>query len=149
MESVTDDLAEAFCALTLAKPEWTHQAHLRVGLWHVLHFGEEEALLRLREGITRLNESHGIANTASGGYHESITRFYVRVLACFLGRSWRGRPIDELAEQAILELGDKDLPLHHWSRDLLFSPAARLGWVEPDLASLPQPVVARDPQEQP
>jgi uncharacterized protein (DUF2132 family) len=149
MSSRTDRIAEAFCALTLAKPEWTHQAHLRVGLWHVLHFGEDDALLRLREGITRLNESHGVANTRSGGYHESITRFYVRVLACFLGRSGPSRPIDELAEQAILELGDKELPLRYWSRDLPFSPAARLGWVEPDLASLPQPVVARDPQEQP
>lgn len=147
MASHTDRVAEAFSSLVLTKPEWTHEAHLRVGLWHVLHFGEDEAMERLREGITRLNESHGVANTESGGYHESITWFYVRTIACFVERSGRGRDLDELAEELVLLLEDKELPLRYWSRDLLFSPAARLGWVEPDLAPLPQPVVSREPEE--
>ena len=147
MASVTEDLAEAFCALTLAKPDWTHEAHLRVGLWHVLHFGEDEAMERLREGIPRLNESHGVANTESGGYHESVTWFYVRTIACFVERSGREREIDELAEELVLLLEDKELPLRYWSSELLFSPAARLGWVEPDLASLPRLGVAGEPEK--
>lgn len=147
MASHTDRVAEAFASLALTKPEWTHQAHLRVGLWHVLHFGEDEAMERLREGITRLNEKHGVANTESGGYHESITWFYVRTIACFVERSGRERDIDELAEELVLLLEDRELPLRYWSRELLFSPAARLGWVEPDLAPLPRPVVAREPEE--
>jgi hypothetical protein len=44
--------------------------------------------------------------------------------------------MDELAEELIRECGDRDLPLRHWSRELLMSKAARLGWVEPDLAPL-------------
>ena len=73
MDDTLDQLAAAFTALTLSKPAWTHAAHLRVGAWHVHHLGAERALETLRPGIRRLNESHGVANTASGGYHETIT----------------------------------------------------------------------------
>jgi hypothetical protein len=33
--------------------------------------------------------------------------------------------------------GRRDWPLRFYSRDLLFSKEARLGWVEPDLADVP------------
>jgi hypothetical protein len=32
---------------------------------------------------------------------------------------------------------DKGLPQRHWSRTVMFGPAARTQWVEPDLAPLP------------
>lgn len=54
--SRVDALAAAFCSRTLPKAEWTHHAHLRVGLWHVLRYSPEEALDRLRAGIRTLNE---------------------------------------------------------------------------------------------
>jgi len=56
-----DDFAARFQACTLAEKEWTHAAHLVVGLWHVDRFGPEEALRRLRSGIntTRLRLGHG------------------------------------------------------------------------------------------
>ena len=89
-------MIDAFLDCTLPKSEWTHQAHLRVGLWHVDQFGPEEALIRLREGIRRLNATHGTANTDTGGYHETITRLYVLVMAQFLATADRSRPLDEL-----------------------------------------------------
>jgi hypothetical protein len=39
-------------------------------------------------------------------------------------------------------MGDKAWPLTFWSRERLFSVAARRGWVEPDLAPLEAPVGA-------
>ena len=36
-------LTRAFCDRTLRKSQWTHEAHLRVGLWHLLHASEEIA----------------------------------------------------------------------------------------------------------
>jgi hypothetical protein len=39
-------------------------------------------------------------------------------------------------------MGDKAWPLGFWSRERLFSVAARRGWVEPDLAPLEAPVEA-------
>ena len=62
-----DALAARFTALTLRKDEWTHAAHLTVGAWHVDRYGAADALTRLREGIRRLNESHGNENSATAG----------------------------------------------------------------------------------
>jgi hypothetical protein len=82
----TVKLVAAFLARTLPKPEWTHVAHLRVGLWHVRRFGEIGALTALRERIPAYNEAVGTANTDSSGYHETLTVFYVRLIADFLKR---------------------------------------------------------------
>jgi hypothetical protein len=134
--SHTDLLTRAFCDCSLPKMEWTHEAHLRVGLWHLLRYTPEEATDRLRNGIRRYNVACGVANTDSSGYHETITRFYIHVIAKFLASAERSQSVDELAKELIRECGDKGLPLRHWSRALLYSAEARLGWVEPDLRPL-------------
>lgn len=72
-----DEVVARFTACRLSHSEWTHQAHLAVGLWHVHHYGADEALTRLRVGIRRLNGSHWTPNSATRGYHETITRAYV------------------------------------------------------------------------
>ncbi|MET0291111.1 MAG: hypothetical protein ABW136_02030 [Steroidobacteraceae bacterium] len=133
-----ESLAHRFAARQLSRTEWTHEAHLTVGLWHVATLGPAEAMARLRSGIRKLNESNGVANTTSGGYHETITQAYVRLIAAFLA----SRPGDVSLQQtcdALLsgELADRNVLLRHWSRERLFSPLARAGWVEPDLAPLP------------
>jgi len=87
---------------------------------------------RLRDGIRRYNVVTGVPNTDTGGYHETITRFYVGVTARFLASADRTRPADDLADDLVRAWGDKELPLRHWSHDRLFSPEARRTWAEPD-----------------
>ncbi len=132
-ESFTDRLVAAFCDQTLPKHEFTHEAHLRVGLWHVFHFAPVQALDLLRDRIQRFNVAKGGANTDIAGYHETITRFYIIQIDGFLATQDKSRPIDELAELLISQLGAKDLPLRYYSREVLMSVEARRGWVEPDL----------------
>lgn len=139
--SEVDRLAAGFLARTLPKAEWTHQAHLRVGLWHLLRYPPAEALDRLRDGIRRYNESIGGTNTETSGYHETITHFYVRVIENFLETADRSRPIDTLADELIVLHGDRDLPLRHWTRDRLMSVEARAAWVEPDRQPLSHDVL--------
>ena len=79
-----DELAARFEACAIPAAEWTHEAHLIVGLWHVDRYGADEALVRLRSGIRRLNESQGGVNSATDGYHETITAAYVQLLAQYL-----------------------------------------------------------------
>jgi hypothetical protein len=136
-DSAIERLVEAFRARTLPKSEWTHHAHLRVGLWHLARYEPGEALAALREGISRYNVATGVENTDSAGYHESITRFYVWQIGRFLAAADRSRPLDELAEELVRDYGDRELPLRYWSRERLMSREARLGWVEPDRAPLP------------
>lgn len=129
-------VARGLIERTLPKSEWTHLAHLRAGLWHVVEFGTITALELLRRRISEYNESVGTANTDTSGYHETITRFYVTVIDRFLAGADRSLDLDALADQLIATYGDRRLPLHHYSESRLFSPVARRSWVEPDLRPL-------------
>jgi hypothetical protein len=133
MMSETERIARALIDRTLPKAEWTHEAHLRTGLWHVREHGAVTALELLRQRISAYNESVGTLNTDSSGYHETITRFYVTVIDRFLATADRSRELDDLARELIAGYGDRKLPLHHYSEGKLFSPVARRSWVEPDL----------------
>ncbi|MFO0898161.1 MAG: hypothetical protein U0836_12115 [Pirellulales bacterium] len=132
----TERLVEQFVARTLPKSEWTHHAHLQVGLWHVLEHGPDDALRLLRGRIRAYNEATGGVNSDQSGYHETITRFYVQRIAWFLRQRDAAAPIDELAEALIAELGDKRLLREFYSRERFESAAARREWVEPDLRPL-------------
>lgn len=132
----TEWIVEALIARTLPKAEWTHEAHLRAGLWHVLQHGAPAALDLLRTRISSYNESVGTLNTDTSGYHETITRFYVTVIDRFLAANDRAMPIDDLAARLLAECGDRRLPMRYYSEGRLFSVVARRSWVEPDLRSI-------------
>ena len=134
--SETERIARGLVERTLPKAAWTHHAHLRAGLWHVVTFGADEALARLRVGISSYNECVGTVNTDSSGYHETLTRFYVMVIADFVAREDRLLPLDTLAERLIAQHGDRELPFRFYSGERLFSVDARRGWVEPDVRPL-------------
>ena len=123
---------------TLPKEAWTHRAHLAVGLWYASRLPYDEALVAMREGILRLNAVHGVPTTPARGYHETITRFYMRLLCDYV--AWEeGRPTGEWEERVrvlLARYGDRELPLRHYTRERLMSSEARFGWVEPDLHQL-------------
>jgi len=132
-----DDLAARFRAALVPHAEWTHRAHLTVGAWHVHHHGADEALAMLRTGIRALNDAHGTPNSATRGYHETITRAYVTLLAEALAAFPAATPLAERVAH-ILEspIAERDVLFRFWSRDLLMAPAARAAWIAPDLAPL-------------
>ena len=137
-ETQTDRIAQAFCNCTLPKEEWTHEAHLRVGLWHLLRYSPSEAIGRLRQGIRQYNTACGVANTDTSGYHETITQFYVWAIAHFLEDRDRSQPVDRLAAELLDTCGDKHLPFIYYSKERLMSREARRHWVESDLVPMPQ-----------
>jgi hypothetical protein len=136
MSSLTDQIVEAFLSCTLSREEWTYQAHLKVGLWHILRYAPGESIEKLRQSIKKYNVACGIENTDSQGYHETMTQFYVWLINQFIQQADCSKSIDSLADELINTYGDKSLPLRYYSRERLVSKAARLGWVEPDLTPL-------------
>jgi hypothetical protein len=122
---------------TLSQPEWTHRAHLTVALWHATHHDAAEALDLVRAGILRLNAAHGVPNTPTRGYHETITRFYMHVVRHFVEQDGREGDWAERANRLLARFGHRELPLRHYSEARLKSAEARAGWVEPDLRALP------------
>ena len=143
-----DDLVARFVACSIPAAEWTHEAHLIVGLWHVDRYGPDEALVRLRSGICRLNESHGGVNSATNGYHETITAAYVQLFALYFG----GCPKDLRLEDRIDRFLDSPLAAKRalgafYTTERLMSMTARAGWVEPDVTPL-DPAMALDAPSQ-
>ena len=132
-----DHLIEGFLACSLREEEWTHHAHLAVGLWHVEQLGVEEALVCLRQGIRRLNESFGNVNTPTSGYHETITCAYVHLLAQFLAECPPNLPFTNRVIRLIGgPLADKQVLLRFYTAETLASSTARLAWVKPDVSPL-------------
>ncbi len=125
-----------FLACTLPKSDWTHEAHLTVGLWHLREVGFDEALLRMREGICAYNEAVGTANTETSGYHEheTLTVFWLRVLDAQGLRAEPGAPLEAVLSRLLASSwADRALALRYYDRETLFSPVARAQWVEPNL----------------
>jgi len=130
-----DDLAGRFQGCAVPAKEWTHAAHLVVGLWHVHRYGAMDALVRLRTGIRRLNESHGGVNSTTNGYHETITAAYVQLLTQYLDRRGTDMPLEMQALDLLAgPLAVRDMLFTFYSHDRLMSTTARLEWLEPDRA---------------
>ncbi len=83
----------------------------------------------------------GIKMTKDGGYHETLTLFWVRMVSHYLSVTEEKSSILEATEAAKLNAisrtySDKYLPFEYYSRDLLMSWEARTKWVEPDLKTI-------------
>lgn len=130
-------VGEGFLACTLPKPEWTHEAHISTTSWIILERPDIMPERDLPGLIRRYNESVGGVNSDTEGYHETITQLFIRTLRAMLAGS-EGRGLAERVNAVLLAPeGRRDWPLRFYSAELLFSPEARLGWVDPDLAVLP------------
>jgi hypothetical protein len=129
-------LVREFEACTLPKQDWTHAAHLVVGFWYLRHFPYPEAVTRIRDGIQRYNEACGVLQTPTGGYHETITIFYISIIDRLLGSATPGDSLVSLAARVIDQCGDRQLLLTYYTKERLMSWEARTCWVGPDLKSL-------------
>lgn len=131
-------VGEGFLACALPKPEWTHEAHISTTCWLIIERASDILPERdLPALIRRYNESVGGVNSDTEGYHETITQVFIRTLRLGLaGTAGQGLCARVNAVLSAPE-GRRDWPLRFYSRERLFSKAARLGWVEPDVAALP------------
>lgn len=122
---------------TLPKVRWTHAAHFAATLWLLTCCPDVDCDRELPGIIRAYNETTGVANTDSSGYHETITRASLRAARAFLSEDG-ARPLFATCNALLSSrLGKSDWLLAHWSRPRLFSAEARQVWVEPDLQPLP------------
>ncbi len=126
-------LVKGFENRTIAKSEWTHEAHLVVGLYYCRTRAFAVAKNVMRDGIYWLNDTHGTPNTDDSGYHETLTVFWLKRIWNFLDERSEVLSLATLANELIDLYNDPRLPLSYYSRDLLFSTSARHEYVPPDL----------------
>ena len=136
VEREVERLVREFEACTLPGEHWTHEAHLTVALWYLMRHAEAEATQLIRERIQRYNLSRGIEMTKDGGYHETITLFYIRVISRYLSGAGEAQTLAALLDGLIAACGARNFPFEYYSRERLLSWEARTHWLEPDLKSL-------------
>ena len=129
-------LVAAFEQHTLLYIEWTHSAHLTVAAVYVDKFGEK-ALAHIRAGIQSLNAHFGVEQTPTGGYHETLTIVWTRLIRHHLDGLPSRMAWEERIGSVVDGFQDKGVSLRHYTRERIMSTDARYGWVEPDLAPLP------------
>jgi hypothetical protein len=129
-----DTLWRGFQDRTLRQDQWTHAAHLRVAWLHLARHELDEAHLLMRVGIIRLNAAHGLVETATRGYHETLTRVWLVLVRALSRRT----PCSDSASFLATPGLERDAPLRYYTRERLFSAAARAMFVAPDIAELPE-----------
>ena len=113
----------------LPKAAWTHAAHVAMGACYVVRHGSL-AVDELRRGIKRHNAAVGTLDTATSGYHETLTCFWTAVVS----RLVKGCSDPWLAaRQAVEAVGEaRDLHRLYYSFDVVRDPRARASFVPPD-----------------
>ena len=130
-------IGEGLLARTLPREDWTHEAHLAASTWIVRDRADIVPEQEMRSIISAYNEAVGGVNDDSQGYHETITQVYIAGVKAHLAEVGLAMPLFKTVNALLLsERGRRDLPLRFYSKELLFSVAARRGFVEPDRASL-------------
>jgi len=118
---------------------WAHRAHSKVGYTYLRRHSFDEALRRLRAGIRAYNAAQGIADTPTGGYHETMTQAWLHSIHTTLCQFGPAESADAFFD-AQSQLTQKRALLLFYSRDHIMSAAAKASFVPPDLAPLPIPL---------
>jgi hypothetical protein len=130
-------IGEGLLAATLPRDAWTHEAHLAACCW-LLRDRPDVAIEReLPAIISAYNIASGGVNDDSQGYHETITQVYIAGVKAHLREERGYMPLYAVVNRLLLSnRGSRDLPLRFYSKEQLFSVAARRTFVAPDRAGL-------------
>ena len=112
---------------TLPYERWTQRAHLGVATTYLAKFQFDEALDRIRNTIQGYNHSRN----DSVGYHETLTVFFMRLVARELRHS-----ISASLAESVNDLAARfpfSVVTFYYSKDLLGSDLARSEFEAPDI----------------
>lgn len=111
-----------------------HREHVKLTWLAVRRYGTASAISLVSGGIQRTARYAG----APQKYHATVSRAWVELVGYHLDAPAGGGSFDEFAAR-FPDLLDKRLLSRHYRSATLASPAARAGWIEPDLAPFPAP----------
>lgn len=128
-------LLDTFGRAAVLEADWTHRAHLRIAWLHLGLHSLDVAHVLVRVGIIRLNAAQGLVETPTRGYHETLTRVWL----CLVASLRKSHPHETSGAfvDACAEALTSAAVLRHYSRDRIMSVEARARFVEPDLSPLP------------
>lgn len=133
--SISDlEFRAAFEAGAFAPADFSHRAHVRLAYVYLADCDVDLALERMRAALVSFLSHHDIP---ASKYHETLTRSWLLAVNHFMHRTPQTSSSDDFIARNPVLL-DSRIMLTHYSAGLLFSEAARLGFVEPDLDPIPR-----------
>ena len=126
-------VVRGFESCALQPSDLDHGAHLTVALWYLSRLTDAEATDRMRAGLYRFLDHHGIGREK---YNETITLFWIKRVRRFLDDADIARSLADLANEAIALFGDSRLAFDYYSKERINSEPAKSSWVEPDIKPL-------------
>ena len=134
-----DEHLSRFEDQSLPREVWHHRAHLKVAYLYLTRFPFEEALRKMRAGVKAYNAANGIADTPTGGYHETMTQAWLQLVHTTLCQFGPADSADAFFD-AQTQLNEKRVLRLFYSRDRMMSAEAKAAFLAPDLAPLPRPL---------
>ncbi len=117
---------------------FSHQAHLAVALTYLDRHGIEGATDRMREGLLNfLQRALGDRTAAEVKYRETVTVFWLRLLAAELASTDASRPLFERVNPLLARYRDASTIHTYYTSERLDSDEARRRFLEPDRKPLP------------
>ena len=132
IDSMPPELAELLGEIVPPGGQFRHRQHVQLAFATVQRHGAAQAADLIGRWIKHIaNYAH-----APQKYNATVTRAWTEIVAQHMARDPSITDFPAFAEHYPALL-DKRLLARHYSARLLASPAARSGWVEPDLADFP------------
>ena len=132
------DLAAVLAEIVPPGGAFRHRQHIHLAFLAVQRHGAARAADVVARWITRI----AAYESAPQKFNATVTRAWTEMVAHHVASGPPGADFASFAESNPA-LFDKRLLARHYSARLLASPAARTGWVEPDLAGFPWHQIAR------
>lgn len=127
------DFRHAFESAALTPDAFDHRAHVRLAYVYLAENDDHTATTLMRLALHGFLDAHAIGRAK---YHETLTRAWILAVRHFMSRG-DARSADAFID-ANPELLDPKILLTHYSAEVLFSPAARASFVEPDRGAIPR-----------
>jgi len=127
----TKKLVRQFERCRLPLDSFNHREHLAVALFYLTKMPVQEAVHQFRTAILRF-----IKHYNETGYNETITMFWLNLIARFLMKSEQTRPFTDMLDELLESYSDSHLIYSYYSKDLLMSDEAKAAWIAPDLKPL-------------
>jgi hypothetical protein len=125
-ESEIAELVRGFesCAIS-------HRNHVAVAVWYLFQDSEQAANL-MRASLHRFLDHYDCRKN----YHETLTQFWILLVQRTLKTLPANTALLEATNRVVASLDDSRIAFQFYSKELVDSPAAREGWIEPDLKPL-------------
>lgn len=115
----------------LQRSEWTHAAHVAVCAYYAIT-DLDTAFDCVKRGIIKYNVASGVENTATAGYHETLTMLWLAIVARYVKGIEKPYAAARTAVEKFAE--ERDLHYLYYSFDVVRDSAARHSWRAPNLS---------------